>query len=143
MLLSGDDTDMLTFEGTTVHDDTFLLLINAHYETIAFVLPGQEHLEWRLILDTATQPVSAQSRRGLLPVMILNLGGELVVCFNWSAAPKLRRAKNPGKNGASNFPAHSRGRTSKRDWSKRCVGNREAQLSASARLQPQTNLFIG
>jgi glycogen operon protein len=28
-------------------------LINAHYEPIAFVLPGQEHLEWQLILDTS------------------------------------------------------------------------------------------
>jgi isoamylase len=28
-------------------------LINAHYEPIAFVLPGQEHLDWQLILDTS------------------------------------------------------------------------------------------
>jgi glycogen operon protein len=35
-----------------VRDKTYLLLINAHYEAIAFVLPGQEHLEWQLILDT-------------------------------------------------------------------------------------------
>ena len=52
MLLSGDATDVLNFEGESVRDDTFLLLINAHYEPIAFVLPGQEHLEWQLILDT-------------------------------------------------------------------------------------------
>ena len=44
---------MLNFEGEPVRDDTFLLLINAHYEPIAFVLPGQEHLEWQLILDTS------------------------------------------------------------------------------------------
>jgi len=53
MLLSGDATDVLNFEGESVRDDTFLLLINAHYEPIAFVLPGQEHLEWQLILDTS------------------------------------------------------------------------------------------
>src|SRR6266487_4125630 len=53
MLLSGDATDVLNFEGEPVRDDTFLLLINAHYEPIAFVLPGQEHLEWQLILDTS------------------------------------------------------------------------------------------
>jgi glycogen operon protein len=52
MLLSGDATDVLN-EGEPVSDDTFLLLINAHYEPIAFVLPGQEHLEWQLILDTS------------------------------------------------------------------------------------------
>jgi glycogen operon protein len=53
MLLSGDATDVLNFEGESVRDDTFLLLINAHHEPIAFVLPGQEHLEWQLILDTS------------------------------------------------------------------------------------------
>jgi glycogen operon protein len=53
MLLSGDATDVLNFEGELVRDDTFLLLINAHYESIAFVLPGQENLEWQLILDTS------------------------------------------------------------------------------------------
>src|SRR5207244_1569541 len=35
-----------------VRDETFLFLINAYHETIPFVLPGQEHLEWELILDT-------------------------------------------------------------------------------------------
>src|SRR6266699_6552111 len=53
MLLSGDATDLLNFEGEPVRDDTFLLLINAHYEPIAFVLPGQENLKWQLILDTS------------------------------------------------------------------------------------------
>jgi isoamylase len=52
MLLSGDATDVLNFKGESVRDETFLLLINAHYEPIPFVLPGQEHLEWQLILDT-------------------------------------------------------------------------------------------
>jgi isoamylase len=52
MLLSGDTMDVLTFEGEPIRDDTFLLLINAHYEPIPFVLPGQENIEWQLILDT-------------------------------------------------------------------------------------------
>jgi glycogen operon protein len=52
MLLSGDASDVLNFEGEPVRDDTFLLLINAHYEPIPFVLPGQENLEWQLLLDT-------------------------------------------------------------------------------------------
>jgi isoamylase len=55
MLLSGDTLDVLTFEGEPVRDQTFLLLINAHHENISFVLPGEEHLEWELILDTATE----------------------------------------------------------------------------------------
>src|SRR6266496_1472143 len=52
MLLSGDTMDVLNFEGEPIRDDTFLLLINAHYEPIPFVLPGQEHIEWQLVLDT-------------------------------------------------------------------------------------------
>jgi isoamylase len=52
LLLSGDATDVLTFEGQPIRDNTFLLLINAHYEPISFVLPGQKHIEWQLMLDT-------------------------------------------------------------------------------------------
>ena len=52
MLLSGDTVDVVNFEGELIRDDTFLLLMNAHYEAIPFVLPGQENLEWELILDT-------------------------------------------------------------------------------------------
>src|SRR5690349_18608678 len=55
MLLSGDATDVLNFEGDPIRDDTFLLLINAHHEPVAFVLPGQEHLEWQFVLDTAQE----------------------------------------------------------------------------------------
>src|SRR5467141_2140819 len=52
MLLSGDTSDVLNFEGEPIRDDTFLLLINAHYEPIPFVLPGQENIEWQLVLDS-------------------------------------------------------------------------------------------
>jgi len=52
MLLSGDTLDVVSFEGEPVRDDTFVLLINAHYDSLPFVLPGQENLEWQLILST-------------------------------------------------------------------------------------------
>jgi glycogen operon protein len=55
MLLSGDTIDVLDFEGQPIRDDTFLFLINAHFEPIPFVLPGQEHIEWQLILDTSDE----------------------------------------------------------------------------------------
>ncbi|MGZ5024052.1 MAG: glycogen debranching protein GlgX, partial [Chthoniobacterales bacterium] len=55
MLLSGDTIDVLNFEGDPIRDQTFLFLINAHYEPISFVLPGQENLEWRLIVDTSDE----------------------------------------------------------------------------------------
>ena len=55
VLLSGDTIDVLSFEGEPIRDETFLFLINAHFEPIVFVLPGQEHLEWMLLLDTAEE----------------------------------------------------------------------------------------
>jgi glycogen operon protein len=55
VLLSGDTIDVLNFEGEPIRDETFLFLINAHFEPLPFVLPGEEHLEWTLILDTAEE----------------------------------------------------------------------------------------
>jgi isoamylase len=55
MMLSGDTIDVLNFQGDPIRDDTFLFLINAHYETISFLLPGQEHIEWQLLIDTASE----------------------------------------------------------------------------------------
>ena len=55
VLLSGDTIDVLSFEGEPIRDETFLFLINAHFEPLPFVLPGEEHLEWLLILDTAEE----------------------------------------------------------------------------------------
>jgi glycogen operon protein len=52
MLLSGDAADMIDEQANPVRDDTFFFLINAHYEKIPFMLPGEEHLQWELILDT-------------------------------------------------------------------------------------------
>jgi isoamylase len=48
MLLSGDTIDVLSFEGEPIRDDTFLLLINAHYEPIPFVSSRAEKVRiWR------------------------------------------------------------------------------------------------
>jgi glycogen operon protein len=55
MLISGDAADLIDLRGEPVHDDTFLLLINAHHEPIPFLLPGEEHLEWEQILDTTNE----------------------------------------------------------------------------------------
>src|SRR4051812_47364678 len=55
MLLSGDTIDVLSFQGQPIRDDTFLFVINAHYETLSFLLPGQEQIEWQLLLDTAAE----------------------------------------------------------------------------------------
>jgi glycogen operon protein len=64
MLLSGDTADVVNFEGEPIRDETFLLLINSHHEPIAFVLPGQEHLGWELILDTTNEEGFLREPRG-------------------------------------------------------------------------------
>ncbi len=52
LMLSGDTIDVRDFHGEPIRDDTFLMLLNAHHETLKFVLPGQEDVRWELILDT-------------------------------------------------------------------------------------------
>ena len=39
-------------KGEPIRDDTFLLLYNAHYEPLTFILPGREEIRWELVLDT-------------------------------------------------------------------------------------------
>jgi isoamylase len=55
MLLSGDTDDIVDARGEPVRDETFLFLVNAYHEPIPFVLPGEEHLGWELILDTTNE----------------------------------------------------------------------------------------
>ncbi|MEI6351977.1 MAG: glycogen debranching protein GlgX [Verrucomicrobiota bacterium] len=52
MLLSGDTMDVRNAHGEPIRDDTFMLMLNAHYEPMKFVLPGREDVQWELILDT-------------------------------------------------------------------------------------------
>src|SRR5436309_15722206 len=55
MMPTGEPLGDLNFQGDPVRDDTILFLITAHYETISFLLPGQEHIEWHLLIDTASE----------------------------------------------------------------------------------------
>jgi len=51
--LAGDQIGDMDERGEPVHDDTILLLLNAHYEAIPFMLPAQsEGQEWERLLDT-------------------------------------------------------------------------------------------
>jgi len=52
VMLSGDTIDVLDFYCRSIQDDTYLMLFNAHYEPLKFVLPGQEEVRWELIIDT-------------------------------------------------------------------------------------------
>ncbi|MDD5348590.1 MAG: glycogen debranching protein GlgX [Chthoniobacteraceae bacterium] len=52
MLLSGDTMDVRDEHGEPIRDDTFLVLLNAHYEPVRFTLPGREDVHWELLVDT-------------------------------------------------------------------------------------------
>jgi isoamylase len=53
ILLCGDDMDAKTFEGLPITDDTFYLCFNAHFDDVDFILPGEDEVSWRLVVDTS------------------------------------------------------------------------------------------
>ena len=56
MLLNGGIMDEWDRRGRHLHDDVFLLLLNAHHEPIPFAVPGLESdPPWHVVLDTAMQ----------------------------------------------------------------------------------------
>ncbi|MBV8815025.1 MAG: glycogen debranching protein GlgX [Verrucomicrobia bacterium] len=52
VLLNGMAVDVRDEEGAAIRDDTFILLCNAHHDTLTFVLPGAEDSRWELVIDT-------------------------------------------------------------------------------------------
>ena len=62
MILAGDAVNELDERGNSIIDDTMLMLINAHWESVPFVMPQRKYLEqlekfegsWVLELDTTT-----------------------------------------------------------------------------------------
>lgn len=54
MYLAGDEIRETDELGSPLVDDDFMLLINAHHEAIAFVLPSfHAHVRWQVALDTS------------------------------------------------------------------------------------------
>ncbi|HWP45851.1 MAG TPA: glycogen debranching protein GlgX [Candidatus Limnocylindrales bacterium] len=50
--LAGDAIDEVDPRGHPIVGDTLLILLNAHYEPVPFVLPDHEKVRWKLLLDT-------------------------------------------------------------------------------------------
>jgi glycogen operon protein len=51
--LAGDGIDEVDARGERIVDDTLLILLNAHYESIPFILPAHRRkLRWLVVLDT-------------------------------------------------------------------------------------------
>jgi glycogen operon protein len=89
MLISGDAVDLVNEHGEPMRDDTFLLVINAHREPIAFVLPGEEHLEWEQILDTTNEDGFLKTPKKSSSGDDVDLGGRAACLF------KLSRGEQP------------------------------------------------
>src|SRR6266487_2942534 len=107
MLLSGDTMDVLNFEGEPIRDDTFLLLINAHYEPIPFVLPGQEHIEWQLILDTMDPNGFLMEPRKFASGDDVDLGGRAACLFQLVSGAQAQAREESWKKRHVEFPAFS------------------------------------
>jgi glycogen operon protein len=60
--LAGDRIEERDHLGNPIQDDTFLILMNAHHETIPFQLPAHpENVPWQLILDTTQDVIPARA----------------------------------------------------------------------------------
>jgi glycogen operon protein len=104
MLLSGDTSDVLTFEGEPVRDDTFLLLINAHYQPIPFVLPGQENLEWQLVLDTMDANGFLREPKKFASGDDVDLGGRAVCLLQLVTGTQAQAREESWKKRPVEFP---------------------------------------
>ena len=107
MLLSGDTMDVLNFEGEPIRDDTFLLLINAHYEPIPFVLPGQEHIEWQLVLDTMDPNGFLMEPKKFASGDDVDLGGRAACLFQLVSGAQAQAREESWKKRHVEFPALS------------------------------------
>ena len=107
MLLSGDTIDVLNFEGEPIRDETFLLLINAHYEPVPFVLPGQEHIEWQLILDTMHAEGFLMEGTRFASGDDLDLGGRATCLLKLISGAQAQAREESWKKRHVEFPALS------------------------------------
>jgi len=107
MLLSGDTIDVLNFEGEPIRDETFLLLINAHYEPVPFVLPGQEHIEWQLILDTTHAEGFLTEGTKFASGDDLDLGGRATCLLKLISGAQAQAREESWKKRHVEFPALS------------------------------------
>ncbi|HVK57973.1 MAG TPA: glycogen debranching protein GlgX [Candidatus Kapabacteria bacterium] len=72
LLLDGSKLEWLSKEGGVVTDDSFLLLVNAHYEAVEFKLPKSKRGDWEFILTTS-EDATDEIRRGKVEARALSL----------------------------------------------------------------------
>ncbi|MEO8351310.1 MAG: glycogen debranching enzyme GlgX, partial [Chthoniobacteraceae bacterium] len=52
---AGTSIERRTRRGEPIHDDTFMMLFNAHHEAVTFVLGGQQDVRWQRVIDTSRE----------------------------------------------------------------------------------------
>ncbi len=83
--LAGDAIEEMDAKGGPIIDDTFLILVNAYYQPLAFVLPAHRPgVRWELVLDT--QAANAPSRRPVKGGQSYRLGARSLVVLRQQEA---------------------------------------------------------
>jgi isoamylase len=83
--LAGDAIEEMDAKGGPIIDDTFLVLLNAYYQPLPFVLPAHRPgVRWELVLDT--QAPNAQSRRPVKGGQSYRLGARSLVVLRQQEA---------------------------------------------------------
>jgi hypothetical protein len=93
MLLSGDSVDVIDHHGEPVRDETFFVLINAHFEPIPFLVPGLENLEWEVILDTGDENGFVREQRKYTSGDDVDLAERATIMLRLTTAGAQERAR--------------------------------------------------
>jgi isoamylase len=87
VFLSGRGLDERDERGRTIVDNDFLVLINAHYETVEFKLPAQpEDARWVLRVDTTNAAFETEERT-FAPGESYALQGRALALFEFPQPP--------------------------------------------------------
>jgi len=106
--LAGDRIEEKDHLGVAIRDDTFLILMNAHHETIPFKLPAHPAaVHWQLVLDTTQDMIPARA-----PLMAegdrYDLQGRSLIVMQMDTAiprqPRMRRASDARRRAREDKP---------------------------------------
>jgi glycogen operon protein len=95
MLLGGASIDVRDPRGRPIIDNTFLVLLNAHYEPVPFILPGLRDVEWEVVMDTSRDPSFVASGEILESAAIYDLRDRSVALFQLKEGSEGAAAANP------------------------------------------------
>jgi glycogen operon protein len=86
--------DVRDRRGRPIQDDTFLVLLNAHYEPVPFVLPGLRNVKSELVVDTAREPSFVPSGQAYDSAVCCDLRGRSTVLLQLKAGLEPGAAAN-------------------------------------------------